>query len=83
MATYKQAIIKSERHELEGAKEPRVYKVKVSDPDSTGYESLYERGMVVIYKEMNAASRGKLETYSSFFIQAEKLEFIEGSEFEE
>jgi hypothetical protein len=68
---------------LKNGSPDEVYTVRVADPDNKHYGFLYEKGMVLLYKKINAASIGRMEEYDRVFVDANTLNFIEDSSPEE
>jgi hypothetical protein len=76
MATFMKAIVKTDTTRTE-------YLVTVSDAADKSYGVLYERGMVKLHRRTNVGAHGRLEEYDKVFVDADTLEFVAGSEFQE
>lgn len=76
MAGFMKATLKNDASRTE-------YLVTVKDAEDKSYGVLYERGMVKLHKRTNVGTHGRLEEYDKVFVDADTLEFVPGTEFEE
>lgn len=76
MATFMRAMVKTDPTLSE-------YLVTVKDADDKSYGFLYERGMVKLHKRTNVGTHGRVEEYDRVFVDADTLNFVPDSEFEE